>query len=165
MSMIHIITTGGTIEGLEYDNEKNKPQYVSVQIKDFLKAANVSFEYVINDVFNKDSRLITNGDRNILVERIESVKTTKILITHGTITMAKTAKYLGKLNLDKTIVLVGSFILGNEKNTDAPFNLGFAICALQTLGRGVYVAMNGRIFDWSNVLKNIDKKRFELNAD
>lgn len=77
--------------------------------------------------------------------------------------MVETAKYLGNLNLDKTTVLIGSFILGNTRNTDAPFNLGYAICALKTLGSGVFIAMNGRIFSWNNVVKNIDKNMFEAN--
>ncbi|WP_421810745.1 asparaginase domain-containing protein [Flagellimonas sp.] len=159
--MIHIITTGGTIEGLEYASEEHKPRYVSVKIRDFLKAANVSFEYEINDAFNKDSRFITLEDRKLLARKIETINHKRILITHGTITMVETAKFLGKLNLDKTIVLVGSFILGTEANTDAPFNLGYAICALQTLGRGVYITMNGNIFSWNNVVKNTTDNRFE----
>ncbi|MDT0651797.1 asparaginase domain-containing protein [Autumnicola edwardsiae] len=74
--------------------------------------------------------------------------------------MEDTAVYLGNKGLKKTVVLVGSFILGNSKNTDAPFNLGYAICALQFLKPGVYVAMNGRIFHWSNVTKNLEFNRF-----
>jgi len=60
---------------------------------------------------------------------------------------------------------VGSFVLGHRRNTDAPFNLGYAICAVQTLPYGVYVAMNGEIFIWDNVKKNIKENRFEMNAD
>ncbi|MFS4494729.1 asparaginase domain-containing protein [Maribacter sp. 2308TA10-17] len=161
--MIQVITTGGTIEGLEYSNEQDKPLYANVRIKDFLKAANVSFKYFIHDAFNKDSRFITKEDRKLLLQKIESCNLDKILITHGTITMIETAKYLGNLNLEKTIVLVGSFLLGNERNTDAPFNLGYAICALKILGRGVFIAMNGRIFSWNNVVKNVDENRFEEN--
>lgn len=75
--------------------------------------------------------------------------------------MEDTAKYLGKLNLNKTIVLVGSFILGSSENTDAPFNLGYAISSLQFLKPGVYVAMNGTIFHWENVTKNLEANKFE----
>ena len=66
-----------------------------------------------------------------------------------------------KLNLNKTIVLVGSLILGSSKNSDAPFNLGYAICTLQFLKPEVYVAMNGDIFHWNNVRKNLKTNRFE----
>ena len=85
----------------------------------------------------------------------------KILITHGTFTMDQTAKHLGELNLDKTIVMVGSFILGNNQQTDAPFNLGYALSSLHFLNKGVYIVMNGNIFDWKNVKKNERKNRFE----
>lgn len=163
--MIQILTTGGTIEGLEYDSQLHKPKMVCVKIKDFLVAAKVSFDFAIDDVFNKDSRFINDEDRRLLAGKINTINTNQILITHGTITMVDTARFLGELNLDKTIVLVGSFVLGNDTNTDAPFNLGYAICALQTLGRGVYVAMNGRIFSWNTVIKNIKKNRFQANAN
>ena len=163
--MIYIITTGGTIEGLEYANEEKKPQILGVNLKAFLETANVLFEYSIDKAFCKDSRFITPEDRKILAEKIQSTKEKKILITHGTLTMVETAKYLGKLNLDKTVVLVGSFVLGSEKNTDAPFNLGYAVCALQNLGNGVFIAMNGNTFSWKNVEKNMDLNRFEGNVN
>lgn len=160
--MIHIMTTGGTIEGLDYlDNEGITKSNVS--IKDFLERANINFKYIIENVFRKDSRSITKDDRELLVRKINQSNATKILVTHGTYTMEDTAKYLGKLNLNKTIVLVGSFILGSSNDTDAPFNLGYAISSLQLLKPNVYVAMNGKTFLWNNVSKNIETKKFERN--
>ena len=156
--MIHILTTGGTIEGLDYDQEQGGRK---ISLRNFLKAANVSFSFSIEEVFQKDSRSITFQDREYLVEKIQTSKASKILVSHGTFTMEETAEHLGKLNLNKTIVLVGSFILGSSKNTDAPFNLGYAICALQFLKPDVYVAMNGKIFHWSNVIKNLETNKFE----
>ena len=159
--MIYIITTGGTIEGLDYENQENEKKQSKRTIAEFLESANVSFSYIIEKVFNKDSRSITNEDRSFLLKRIKTSNAENILITHGTFTMEDTAAYIGRQELKKTIVLVGSFIIGNSKNTDAPFNLGYSICALQFLKPGVYVAMNGRIFHWSNVTKNLDSNRFE----
>ena len=156
------MTTGGTIEGLDYlDNEGITKSNVS--IKDFLERANINFKYIIENVFRKDSRSITKDDRELLVRKINQSNATKILVTHGTYTMEDTAKYLGKLNLNKTIVLVGSFILGSSNDTDAPFNLGYAISSLQLLKPNVYVAMNGKTFLWNNVSKNIETKKFERN--
>jgi L-asparaginase len=158
--MILIITTGGTIEGIEHSNEsENEGTLISIQ--SILQNVNISQEYQIEKAFSKDSRFISNEDRKILQQKIVQVNNSLILITHGTITMVETAIYLGKLHLDKTIVLVGSFILGTEKNSDATFNLGFALGALQTLSNGVYIAMNGKIFIWNNVRKNTAKNRFE----
>jgi len=160
--MIHILTTGGTIEGLDYVNDDGI-KHSKVTIKDFLNNANIDFEYIIESVFKKDSRAIDENDRELLVRKIEESDATKILITHGTFTMEDTAKYIGKLNLNKTIVLVGSFILGSSAETDAPFNLGYAISSLQILKPEVYIAMNGQIFHWNNVSKNIETNKFERN--
>jgi len=158
--MIYILTTGGTIEGLDHINDEGITESKTT-IKDFLKNAKVDFEYTIESVFKKDSRSINNDDRELLVSMIQSTDSSKILLTHGTFTMEDTAKYIGKLNLNKTIVLVGSFILGSSENTDASFNLGYAICSLQFLKPDVYVAMNGTIFHWKNVRKNLESNKFE----
>jgi L-asparaginase len=160
--MIQILTTGGTIEGLDYIDDKGLTES-SVTIKEFLVNANVDFEYTIESVFKKDSRAIVKNDLELLVSKIIATNATKILITHGTFTMEATAKYIGKLNLGKTIVLVGSFILGSSANTDGPFNLGYAISSLQFLKPDVYIAMNGRIFHWNNVVKNLETNKFERN--
>ena len=159
--MIHIIRTGGTIEGLDYENQENKTEQSEIAIREFLDLANVSFPYIIERAFSKDSRSITDEDRNFLLKKIKASNAEKILITHGTFTMEDTATYFGKEELKKTIVLVGSFILGSSANTDAPFNLGYAICALQFLKPDVYVVMNGRIFHWSNVTKHLESNKFE----
>lgn len=159
--MIHIITTGGTIEGLDYEAEKNINQENRISIEDFMRSANVSFPYIIDNVLNKDSRFITDDDRELLIDKIKTSSSEKIIVTHGTFTMEDTAKYMGKLNLKKTIVLVGSFILGSSYGTDAPFNLGYAICSVQFLKPDVYVAMNGTIFHWKNVTKNLETNKFE----
>lgn len=158
--MIKIFTTGGTIEGLDYI-ENNGTSTSNVFIKDFLENANVDFEYSIESVFKKDSRAINENDRELLVCKIKDSKEKKILITHGTFTMEDTAKHIGKLNLNKTIILVGSFILGSSADTDAPFNLGYAISSLQLLKPDVYIAMNGQVFKWDNVSKNLETNKFE----
>lgn len=162
--MIKIITTGGTIEGLDYIDESDR-NTATISIKSLLDKANISLQYQIENAFSKDSRSITKKDRELLVEKIIESEAEQILITHGTITMVETAMFLGERNLSKTIVLVGSFIPGTEKRTDAPFNLGFAISAIQTLHRGVFIAMNGKVFNWKNVKKNFIKNRFEENMD
>lgn len=159
--MIHIITTGGTIEGLDYENEENEIRQNRISIEEFFKSANVSFSYSIENVLNKDSRFITDDDRQLLVDKIKATSAKKIILTHGTFTMEDTAKYIGKLNLKKTIVLVGSFVLGTSNGTDAPFNLGYALCSVQFLKPDVYVAMNGTIFHWKNVTKKLETNKFE----
>lgn len=158
--MLKIFTTGGTIEGLDYVNNEGIKES-DVSMLDFLKAANITIDFDIENVFKKDSRAITKEDRKLLARKITETEATKVLITHGTFTMEDTARYIGKLKLKKTIVLVGSFILGSEKNTDAPFNLGYSISSLQFLEPDVYIAMNGKIFHWNNVTKNLETNTFE----
>lgn len=156
----HIISTGGTIEGLDYEN-LNQKQTTTVAIGDILSNARVTLKYTIEKILNKDSRFINDDDRELISKKIKSNDSDKILLTHGTITMVETAQFLGRLPLNKTIVLAGAFILGTKKDSDAPFNLGFALSALQFLEPGVYIAMNGTIFNWDNVRKNKQDNRFE----
>lgn len=158
--MIYILTTGGTIEGLDNTDNKSAKSSCSI-IQDFLRSPNVEFAYTIESVFKKDSRDIINKDRELLARKIKKSNADKFLITHGTFTMENTAKYLGRLNLNVTIVLVGSFILGSSSNTDAPFNLGYAISSLQFLKPDVYITMNGQVFHWNNVFKNLETNKFE----
>lgn len=158
--MIQVITTGGTIEGLDSDINKIEPK----SIRSFLEAANLSTHFTIEEVFKKDSRDITEEDRANLLVRIKTSESERILITHGTYTMAETAKYLGQIKLEKTIVLVGSFISGSSHHSDAPFNLGYALSALQFLNPDVYIAMNGTIFHWKNVTKNLETNQFETKS-
>ena len=160
--MIQIFTTGGTIEGIDFDQKHTNTK---IPLRQFLEAANVSFSFAIEEIFAKDSRSITPEDRKYLVERILASEASKILVSHGTFTMEETARHLAAQKIEKTIVLTGSFIPGHSQNTDAPFNLGFALCALQFLKPDVYVAMNGRIFHWSNVTKNLQSNRFEPKDD
>lgn len=159
--LIHILTTGGTIEGLEYKDARDIPEKKPLDIECFFKAAHVSFDYRIERILYKDSRFITDADRELIGKKVSVSPSNKVLITHGTLTMVETAKFLGNMDLDKTIVLTGALILGTETNTDAPFNLGFAMSALQFLDNGVYIAMNARIFSWDDVRKNAKKNRFE----
>lgn len=158
--MIYILTTGGTIEGLDNTDNKSAKSSCTI-IQDFLRSPNVEFAYTIESVFKKDSRDITDKDRELLARKIKKSNADKFLITHGTFTMENTAKYLGRLNLNVTIVLVGSFILGSSSNTDAPFNLGYAISSLQFLKPDVYITMNGQVFHWNNVFKNLETNKFE----
>lgn len=158
--MIYILTTGGTIEGLDYTDNKSAKSSCTI-IQDFLRSPNIDFVYTIESVFKKDSRDITDKDRELLAQKIKKSNADKILITHGTFTMENTAKYLGRLNLNVTIVLVGSFILGSSSNTDASFNLGYAISSLQFLKPDVYITMNGQVFHWNNVFKNLETNKFE----
>ncbi len=156
---IKILTTGGTIDGYA-DPEDHDPEYHS-DIPGLIENGRVNFSYNIESVFAMDSRAIQDEDREKLWNACRNANEEKILITHGTDTMSETAQYLGRKKLEKTIVLVGAMIPASEDASDAAFNMGAAIMALSTQPHGVYVAMNGRLFDWDNVQKNKEQKIFE----
>lgn len=119
----------------------------------------VKKDYSIEILMQKDSRAITEEDRKLIFQKCLKTKEKRIIVTHGTYTMVQTARYLGKSKLAKTIVLVGSFVFGDKKNSDALFNLGAAVNAVQLLPEGVYIVMNGEIFTWDNV-RHLNSGRF-----
>lgn len=158
---IKIMITGGTIDNLEYATEKNAPKKRQSLIPQLLKQSRLNSDYNAEKILFKDSKFITGNDKEFIFKKCKNCKEDKIVITHGTMTMPQTAKFIGKFNLKKTIVLVGSVIPANKEKSDALFNLGFALAAVQLLPYGVYVAMNGRIFQSDNVSKNLKTGYFE----
>ena len=125
------------------------------------KKARVILEYDVEELMAKDSKFLSEKDREKIIEKCISAKEDRIIITHGAYTMALTAKKLGKAGIGKTIVLTGSMIPANKPESDALFNLGKALGVVQTLPTGVYIAMNGRVFNWQNVKKNARSGSFE----
>ena len=161
---IQFFITGGTIDNVDYDSLDNIPKELKSfipELLDLLKRSNVTIDFKDKVLFLKDSRFISDGDRKIILEKCKSCKNRNIIITHGSFTMAETAKFLLNQNINKTVVLVGSITPINKNKSDALFNLGSAITAVQLLKNGVYIAMNGQIFTANNVQKNQDKVLFE----
>ncbi len=159
--MIKIFTTGGTIDDYHYDSLDKAPAKHESFISELLKRARVKAEYEVEEIMHKDSRFITDGDRQIILRKCRECKAGKIVITHGTATMPITAKFLGRRKIKKKIVLTGSAFPANKENSDALFNFGAALTVVQALPNGVYIAMNGKIFTWNNVKKNTQTGFFE----
>lgn len=112
----------------------------------------------------KDSRDIDDLDRKNLLENIIALPSVYFLVTHGTFTMAETGQLLLRNAAqfkEKVVVLTGSMIPLSEEQSDAAFNLGFALAVFRYLKPGVYLAMNGEIFSPDNVRKNLEKGLFE----
>ena len=158
---IRILITGGTIDDLEYNSLDKAPKFPKSIIPSVLKKARVTLDFNTEILMLKDSKFITKKDRKIILKKCGECKEDKIIITHGTMTMPLTAKFLGEKNIKKTIVLLGSAIPTNKKDSDALFNLGTAMAAVQLLPKGVYITMNGKIFNWDNVRKNKRTGKFE----
>jgi L-asparaginase len=160
--MITIFTTGGTFDKIYFDANSEFTIGESM-MKPILQEGNVTVDYQIESILRKDSLEITESDRQLICERVSATSATKIIIIHGTDTMAQTAKALAASNLnDKTIVLVGAMQPARMRISDAPFNVGFALAAVQLLPANIYIAMNGNIFHHDNVAKNLAEGRFEV---
>lgn len=156
---IHVLTTGGTIDKVYFD-AKSEFEVGPPMIAELLKEAHVTAEVTIEPVLAKDSLELSDADRRLIRERVAACESDRILITHGTDTMAETAKTLSGI-AGKTIVLTGSMQPARFRNTDAVFNVGFALGVVQVLPPGVYLAINGRVFDAAHVRKNRERQRFE----
>jgi len=150
---IKLLLTGGTIDK-HYNQSNGELHFTETHLKELLKLGRNSASIEIEQLMLKDSLDMTDADRRSILKACHNATQDKILITHGTDTMVETAHMLGKEQLNKTIVLVGAMIPYVFKDTDAVFNFGFALGAVQTSTHGVYVAMNGMIFDYDNVIKN-----------
>ena len=156
---IKILTTGGTFDKIYFD-AKSEFQFADTIIGDLLEEANISFDYDIETLLEKDSLDMNDVDRKLIHNSVSNVKQDRILITHGTDTMVETAKALMDIR-DKTIVLFGAMQPARMRQSDATYNLGFACAAVQLLPAGVHLAMNGQVFDPLKVLKNRAQNRFE----
>lgn len=159
---IRILSTGGTIDSSpDYDPTK-KSVFQGTYLPQMFAQARLPEEAVIEPLMQKDSADITTEDRQTMLDHCVQSPESRILITHGTDTIAETARFLGESGVgDKTVVLTCSFVPLSQPNSDAHFNLGYSMAATQLLPAGVWVAINGEIFAWDNVQKNREKMRFE----
>ncbi|MDX1451487.1 MAG: asparaginase domain-containing protein [Oleiphilaceae bacterium] len=158
---IAIVTTGGTIDK-EYFDALSDYKIGDSIVDGELQKYRVGFEYQVVPLLRKDSLELDDDDRALIVKTVSDLPQQHILITHGTDTMVTTAKALANIK-DKTIVLTGAMKPARFKDTDAIFNVGVAIGALQCLPAGAYVAMSGRIFDPHKVSKNREAGQFQAS--
>ncbi|HKM36944.1 MAG TPA: asparaginase domain-containing protein [Thiopseudomonas sp.] len=156
---IHILTTGGTFDKI-YHDALSEFTIGEPMAEELLTDAGVNLTYSVDSLLKKDSLELTDADRELLREQVNNSPHQHILIIHGTDTMTVSAQLLGDIS-DKTVVFTGAMQPARMRNSDAPFNLGFAIGALQCLESGIYIAMNGQIFNANNVQKNRQISRFQ----
>ena len=159
MEKLRIFTTGGTIDKIYFD-AKSEYEVGEPQIGDILREMGVQFPFEITSLMRKDSLDMTDADRVLIREAVAKDPARRVLITHGTDTMTETAGALQGVG-DKTIVLTGALNPAKFRGSDAIFNIGGAVAAAQSLPPGIYIFMNGRVFDARKVRKNRDKNRFE----
>jgi len=157
---IRILITGGTFDK-EYNEITGELFFKDTHMLELLRLGRCKLDVEIRTLMMIDSLEMTDADRDLIAENCIKASEDKIVITHGTDTMANTAKVLAERVKNKTIVLTGAMIPIKFGSSDGLFNLGSALAFVQTLSQGVFVAMNGRYFNWDNVRKNKQTGAFE----
>jgi len=159
MMHIKIFTTGGTIDKVYFD-ATSEYQVGPANISAVFDELKLGFNYTVESLMKKDSLDLTDDDREIIYQAAAKEPADRILITHGTDTMVQTAKKLAAIQ-GKTIVLTGALKPALFKTTDAIFNIGCAVIAVQAMQPGVYIVMNGCVFTHDHVRKNVQQGKFE----
>lgn len=159
---IKILATGGTFDKIYYDAKSDfhigDPMVLSI-----LEEANVTFEFEVESILKKDSLEMTDADRETIRSKVQQDPCNRIVITHGSDSMIKTAMCLLEIE-NKTIVITGAMQPARMRYSDSAYNIGVATNAVQLLNPGVYVAMNGQIFDPRTTTKNVAMSRFETST-
>jgi L-asparaginase len=159
---VKIFTVGGTIDKVYFD-KKSHYEVGNPTVKGILDEANVTVKLEIESLLHKDSLDMNKEDRETVAKAIRKEENKAILVTHGTDTMVKTAMCVKKTikGSNKTVVFTGSMTPAIFKSSDAEFNIGGALIACQILPPGVYIVINGKIFDPEHTVKNVVKGCFE----
>jgi L-asparaginase len=156
---IKIYSVGGTIDKVYFD-QLSEYQVGFPSVREILDGLPIAFEYEVESLLRKDSLDMDEADRERVLQHVAADPNPRILITHGTDTMIATAQKLSAIT-GKCIVLTGAMEPARFKSSDAVFNVGVAVGAVSALPNGVYIAMNGRLFDPFKCRKNRDKRMFE----
>lgn len=159
---VAVVTTGGTIDKAYFDALSAYHVGETVVAK-LLSIAQVTQPYRIVELLRKDSLELTEADRASLRDTVAALEEQHVVVTHGTDTMAESAQALASI-AGKTIVLTGALAPARFAESDAPFNLGMAFAAAQTLPAGVYITMNGRVIRGDKARKDRQQARF-VSAD
>ena len=157
---VRIFITGGTFDK-EYNELNGELFFKDSHLPEMLRLGRCKVDVDIRTLMMIDSLEMTDEDRELIARHCETCDENKIVITHGTDTLTDTAKILANKVRDKTIVLTGAMVPYKFGSSDGLFNLGSALAFVQTLPGGVYIAMNGKCFNWNNVRKNKQTGMFE----
>ena len=157
---VRIFITGGTFDK-EYNELNGELFFKDSHLPEMLRLGRCKVDVDIRTLMMIDSLEMTDEDRELIARHCETCEENQIVITHGTDTLTDTAKILANKVRDKTIVLTGAMVPYKFGSSDGLFNLGSALAFVQTLPGGVYIAMNGKCFNWNNVRKNKQTGMFE----
>jgi len=157
---IRLFITGGTFHK-EYNERNGTLYFKDTHLRDMLELGRSLLDVEVRTLMMIDSLEMDDEDRQAILAQCRKCPSDAIVITHGTDTMEDTARLLGENISDKTIILTGAMIPYAFGSSDGLFNLGSSLAFAQSLPAGVYIAMNGRYFNWDNVRKNRDAGIFE----
>ena len=157
---IQVFVTGGTFDK-EYNEVNGSLFFKETHLHEMLDLGRSKLDLSITTLMMKDSLDFVDSDRHLIAKACNDSLADKILITHGTDTMVETAAALAAGVPHKTVVLTGAMVPYAFGSSDGLFNMGSALSFVQALPPGVYVAMNGRLFPWNNVRKNVEAGVFE----
>jgi len=158
---IKLIITGGTLDK-SYNMNNGELHFVDSHVPSMLTEGRCKADYVLEKMMLKDSIEIHDSDRMAILTTCQQADEDKIIITHGTDTMVQSARFLQDNINNKTIVLTGAMIPYVFDKSDSLFNLGAAFAAVQSLPTGVYLTMNGSVFNAHEVVKNREEGVFEF---
>jgi len=158
--VIRIFVTGGTFDK-RYDELRGALSFGETHLPEMLRLGRSRVDVTVRTLMMIDSLDMTDADRAIIVDQCRSASESHIVVTHGTDTMVDTARALATAVTAKTIVLTGAMVPYAFGSSDGLFNLGSALSFVQVLPPGVYIAMNGRYFNWDAVRKNRQTGVFE----
>jgi L-asparaginase len=155
---VAVLTTGGTIDKVYFDARSEFAIGDSV-VAELLKQAHVDVPHRLEEVMRKDSLELQDADRRTIAAAVASCEEHCVIVTHGTDTMTLTAESL-RQQKGKTIVLTGALSPARFAKSDATFNVGMAFAVVQTLPAGVYIVMNGQVFEAGHVQKDLQHNVF-----
>ncbi len=158
---IRVFVTGGTFDK-EYDEIRGELSFGDTHLPEMLRRGRCALDLEVRTLMMVDSLEMTDADRDTISRNCQRCAEDRIVITHGTDTMTETARTLAGTVQGKTVVLTGAMIPYAFGSSDGLFNLGSALSFAQVLPPGIYIAMNGRCFDWNQVRKNRRTGTFEL---
>jgi|TARA_B110000967_G_scaffold197306_1_gene228906 L-asparaginase len=159
MKKLQIFTTGGTLDKIYFD-ALSEFQIGDPVVGPILESMNVGFEFCVDELMRLDSLDMTDDHRQIIQQRVSDADAEYILIMHGTDGMVETAGWLGEI-ANKKIIFTGAMQPAAFTDTDAVFNIGCAVGAIQMVEDGVYIVMNGQVFAADKVVKNRAGQCFE----
>lgn len=160
---IVVLTTGGTIDKVYFD-DMSRFEVGETVVGKILREGGVTFDFEVVPLMRKDSLQLTDSDRAAIRAAVAVRDESRVIVTHGTDTMVDTARALADVP-GKTIVMTGALSPARFQASDAVFNIGMAVAAVQACPPGVWIAMSGQVFPWDHVRKNRGLNRFERTDD